>query len=290
MLPELLLTCFTSISGGVPSKASDADNISQETSTQLLSESDIQGFSLISDPEPFKAIESSDGYLYLDVSLYKSPYTEKSNLYILNTEATFTPGVVALANGSKQSNGESFVQAYLSSGFLHVEIKQAYNEGWRKSGAIAIKECWPQSSNVSTTISSSFGSTLSEEFSIDGGVEIGNGGFVGKGGVGYSTSLSFSFQKNLSSLTSDPVLSHQRDPQNANNLQWSYRVLKNAVAGSISYVIDSYVIFEMDTSASSCHPDSCIAYFDTMYTNVDSEGDNFKTQANYVNSVGFFLS
>lgn len=132
MLASILLTCLTSITSGY-------GVIENEASGSILLNEDAPTFKLIADPAPTKTLESEDGYAFADLAVYKSPFTECSDLYLLQAAVSFTPGCVARANGSKQSNGDDFVNSYLNSGYFHLEVNDI-DQGWRRSSNIAIKD------------------------------------------------------------------------------------------------------------------------------------------------------
>lgn len=288
MFASILLTCLTSMTSGY-------GVIENEASGSILLNQDAPTFKLIADPAPIKTLESEDGYAFADLAVYKSPFTECSDLYLLQAAVSFTPGCVARANGSKQGNGDDFVNSYLNSGYFHLEVNDI-DQGWRRSSKIAIKGSWPDSSNVQTTISSSFGVSLNTEFgqSLEGGITLGNGAslkLTSSSSIG--TAVTLSFEKSISSVASDPLLSHQINPQNTSEQQWSYSVLNKKVAGKITYTLDSYLLFEMDRSSWNCSNDAFHCEFDSSYTNAkttDEESKLFPQQTNDVNSIGFFYN
>lgn len=288
MFASILLTCLTSMTSGY-------GVIENEASGSILLNQDAPTFKLIADPAPIKTLESEDGYAFADLAVYKSPFTECSDLYLLQAAVSFTPGCVARANGSKQSNGDDFVNSYLNSGYFHLEVNDI-DQGWRRSSQIAIKGSWPDSSNVQTTISSSFGVSLNTEFgqSLEGGITLGNGAslkLTSSSSIG--TALTLSFEKSISSVASDPLLSHQINPQNTSEQQWSYSVLNKKVAGTITYTLDSYLLFEMDRSSWNCSNDAFHCEFDSSYTNAKTTAEKsklFPQQTNDVNSIGFFYN
>ncbi len=285
MTTSLLLTILTSVSSGNPA------GYLQPQSTNA---NDGFGFELIKRINPIKVLESDCGYAYVEMDLYKSPYTDKSNLYLLNSKVNFTPGIIPQIHGDRQDDGSKFKEAYLKYGGFDFELEQ-YNEGWRRSGNISIKASWPYSTNVSTTISSSFSKTLS--FGISNGQSTGNlnGGFLSvEANSMFTTSVAYQFTKTLSSVTADPMLSHQYSPQSVENLEWTYITQNPEVAGTITYNVNSYVLFEMDNTAMNMSSDAFRCRVNTFYQNTewnhddDKPGDLFERQEDNLTTIGFF--
>lgn len=80
--------------------------------------------------------------------------------------------------------------------------------------------------------------------SFSKGVEIGNGTTISSS-KSSSNSLSFNFSKSKSTVTADPILSTQLSSSNGLQAQWSYNVNSISPAGTVTYTIDSYLLFEI---------------------------------------------
>lgn len=205
-------------------------------------------------PSAQKCLDNPDGYAYYLNSVYKSPYTNASDLYLLREQIWFTPGYAARNDGTNPNRDYYNSGAMLGKGTVGVTLKK-YESGDAHGGDVAIKSFWPQSSNVSTTVTSSFGTTLSGSlgFSQSAGAEIGDGAkiTVSKGqssGVG----LSFTWSKSTSSLVEDPMVSSQYSPSTNLGVTWNYEVNGKDTAGKLTYAFDCFVLFEMSRSYANC--------------------------------------
>lgn len=217
--------------------------------------------------EPFKILENSDGYAYYNTEVYKANYTSTSNLYIFHAETVFTPGAVARINGEKQSNGKTYKDYMLDTGYVHLSLKQ-YKEGDAVGGDITSKLLWPSSSSVTSTFTSSFGNSLSNSFNLGGEVSLGNGGSLKlTTGASNQTSLTFSYNESTSSVVSDPMLSSQLSPSNSLEAQWTYQIVNKDIAGRLSYHLDTYYMFEMKTNAKNCNVDAFVLDYQIMFQN-----------------------
>ncbi len=288
MIGSLLMTCATSLaSSGIaePLAPKEEPAAVSSTSTSL----NVEDYALIYSYKPVTILESEDGYAYVEQKVYKLPYTERSNLYIYNPSVTFVPGYQAKLNNSLQVNGKPFAEGYLKNGYFHAKLG-AYNEGWRKSGNIKVLTSWPRSSNVSTTITSKFGFTLSKEYTKGQSIELGNGGLIKiEASSEQSTKLSFAFEKSKSSTVDDPALSYQADRENGDKMQWSYLVENHKVAGALSYNIDCHILFEMDNSATNMSSDAFRCYYDICYQNTKKNGHSLFAKQLFDNgSLGYF--
>lgn len=288
MIGSLLMTCATSLaSSGIAEPSVPKEEPAAITSA--TSSVKIEDYALIYSYKPVTILESEDGYAYVEQKVYKMPYTERSNLYIYNLSVTFVPGYQARLNDSLQTNDKPFVDGYLKTGYFHAKLG-TYNEGWRKSGNIKVLTSWPCSSNVSTTITSKFGFTLSKEYTKGQSIELGNGGLLKvEASSEKSTKLSFTFEKTKSSTVDDPGLSYQADPHDGEKMQWSYLVENPKIAGALSYNIDCHILFEMDNSATNMSSDAFRCYYDISYQNTDKNGrKSFPKQLFENGSFGYF--
>ena len=216
--------------------------------------------------QPYLAKNDVNGYVYLDLSVYKLPYTESSNLYVLNYRASFTPGCVARING-ETINGRSYNNVSLANGYLHVSAEKM-NQGYRYSGNVSYKASWPSSSDIITTFTSSYGETLTNSESLS--ISIGEGGSIIPTIEGtISTSYTMNFNVSTSSVCADPLLSMQNSPNNFAQSQWSFETISN-IAGRVTYHLNSYYLFEMDKTATNCDSDAFHATVELRFGVLDS--------------------
>lgn len=219
--------------------------ISNQYNTQLTrSTYSSSTFYQIGSSEKVKAIDFKDGYVYYQIGIYKSEYTEKSNLYLFNVNMEFVPGHVANLNGDKSYDKGR----YLSKGNLRFYVERYINSENEKQGpSFVFKESWPTSSTFTSTFSSSYGFNLSLSDLFTTGIEIGNGASL-KVENQIGTTLGFSFDKTHSTVVESPILSTQTSPNNPNEQQWSFSVpgSDHKYSGAVTYHLDTYYLFEMD--------------------------------------------
>jgi len=232
--------------------------------TSASSRSIGNGFDTLGGFSNAKIIDCKDGYVYYNLDISKTEYTDKSNLYLVHTLTQFTPGYV-----TKLNNIPNYDQSRsLGRGYVHLALEQYRDLDKNAVGSvISPKEYWPRSSTYTTSISSTFGATVSYNSSIQQGVEIGNGGSIGASvSKNSGTALSFSFSKTMSSVTDDPRLSTQNSPTNPNEAQWSFEIINKDVAGKTTYYLDTYYLFEMDNySYENANCDSFILTYSLLF-------------------------
>lgn len=125
---------------------------------------------------------------------------------------------------------------------------------------------WPLSTTITTTITSSYGysSTLSQILSR--GLELGNGGILSASSKSSNSSeLSFSFDKYISSVTNDPIVSSQFSSSDSNKAEWSFEILNKDVAGKTSYHLDSYYMFEMSKNNVGSNENAFILNYSVLF-------------------------
>ena len=233
----------------------------------MLAEETSSPFTFLGSTDFKKTIDEVDGYVYYKAETYKASYTESSNLYLQKFQTIFTPGHTARQNGSKWKDGSDYWDYYLNTGYVHAEIVRAIDEENNKLGGnISLKAFWPQSSNVKTTITSSFGNSLTIGNNYSSGIVLGQGATLSLGGS-KSTALGFNFTKSLSSVTDDPILSAQLDSSNSNLVQWNYLANVAETAGAVSYHLTSYILFEMDKTAKNIGQNAFLIHYNTEYIN-----------------------
>lgn len=105
-----------------------------------------------------KVIDNHDGYVYSKGDAFWAPYTTESNLVLVEEQFWFTPGIVAhTQNASAFNDGVS-----LGKGIIDFAVKKCVSEdGSSRGGSVSVKTFWPQSSDVVTVLTSSYGGSLS---------------------------------------------------------------------------------------------------------------------------------
>lgn len=246
--------------------------------------SDSSSFTYLGGSNLSKVLECESGYVYDKIDIYKHPYTESSDLYLLKVVSQFTPGIVAFQNNTKMSDGKPFKQDYLAKGFVHISAYQYQRTEY--GGDIAYKAVAPLSSLTTTTFSSSYGTTSTNSFSTNVGVSMDEmGNLKVSSSASSSTSLSLSYSSSVSSVSADPILSTQY-AYNSNTkkreAQWSFMVGNPDIAGAKTYWLTSYLLFEMSNTVSYWNRDvfDCYIHFgytsQNYYMDSDEYGHNEK--------------
>ncbi len=190
------------------------------------------------------------GYMYMEYDISRADYTEDSALYLAHVKISFVPGYAAYQNDFEYQEGIPFEEnAYLKSGYVQIELVNAGSPGNAKSTP---KAMWPNSNDFQTTFSSSYGGSLSISNTLEAGIELGNGGTL-KADFGGSTTtgMSFSFAKQMSTLTEDPFVSAQFENSNPNCAAWNFEIVNPDVAGKVTYAIDVYLLVEAASNGGS---------------------------------------
>lgn len=205
-------------------------------------------------PQAFKIIDNRDGYVYYYNSIYKAPYTNVSNLFLLEEEMWFTPGNVPASAGYTQ-----YVSGTrLGKGSVELEILQ-YTDASRNivGGKPYVKAFWPQSGRMSTTISTSCGGVVSEQSAwgkgASAGYSAGNGASIrASSSSSGSSTLSVNWDKSLSTLVDDPIVSSQFSPSSDSSVLFTYEVLNPEISGLVTFHFDCFVLFELDSRVTNC--------------------------------------
>lgn len=195
---------------------------------------------------PQKIIDCDDGYVYYYTEIYKTEFTSNSDLFLVKVTTSFTGGHTARQNGTLQSNGKQYKDYYLKRGYIHATLVVP-SDGSNHGANIYPKQYWPRSNDVQMNISSSVGgeSTMPSEFS--GMVNLGNGASIG---AKRGNSLTYKFSLSTSYVTADPIMSAQYG-STSDEVQWSFQVSSiKSPAASMTYTLDSYILFEMDKNYS----------------------------------------
>ena len=191
-----------------------------------------------------KAIDVVDGYVYYYTDFYMSSFSDESSLILIHTNASFTPGYTARQNNTKREDGSDYADVRLKRGYIHMTANQ-YVNGNDYGGDITLKQFWPKSSSVTTTIETTYGQSININGDFDKGVSIGGNGFEAKIDAGLGLGLEFSYIKTISSTSEDPIVSSQQSSSDHNCVQYNFEVLYRETAGKITYNFDTYYLYEV---------------------------------------------
>lgn len=206
-----------------------------------------------------KVLDCPDGYVYYSHEVFSTNFTEHSDLYLAHFVTVFTPSVVARQNGNTY-----YEEDYLDEGYVHITLERYIENSYMHGGEISVKNYWPKSTTFQSTVTSSFGRAFTVGSSFSAGVDIGNGASL-KGTN--SGSLTLTFDVSRSTVMDDPVLSTQISPENPLEIQFSYNAVNSPVAGSASYTLDSYILFEMNDDFENANRDAFIATYEVQFKN-----------------------
>lgn len=223
------------------------DEINNETQT-----SEINGLTYIGGfSKANKILDNVSGYAYYDVHVYKTPFTYNTNLFIVNVTAEFTPGYQALLNGHNNYQNYKLVN-----GYLHCRAEYSNLVNTHKPN---FKTALPDNTSFTTTFttSSSFSYNFNKE--LKAGISL-NDGISLTGGVG--SGLTVTYNNSISTTYSDPMVSKQYSPDNPNEIEWNYTCSNVNVAGSTTYKLNTYYIFEMEKCILDLKSNAFIFYID----------------------------
>lgn len=228
------------------------DEIETESeTTEINGLTHIGGFS-----NPDKILDSFSGYVYYDVQVYKTPFTYKSNLFIVNVTAEYTPGYQALLNGHNNYLSYQLYNGYLHCRSEHSGIVNTYDPKFITA--------LPDTSSFTTTFTSSSSTAYSFNSELKCGIDLVNGislsGSAGKG-------LTVSYNHEISTTYSDPYISKQYSPSNSREIEWNYTCSSTGVARLATYKLNAYYIFEMDKTTIDIKSNAFIFYIDIGMTN-----------------------
>lgn len=183
---------------------------------------------------------SNKGYFYYDSDVYFSQFTTVSRLYLIHNKCQFTSGYIANINGNPDF--DSFFDLW--SGYVHTSASKVTNGGYHSS-SITMKSCWPQSSDFTSVVTSSFGVNYTIQRDIEAGTDLSSGLTITSK---TTNSFSFLFDRSVAVQSPEPYLSGQYSPTNSKEAQWNYQY--NAV-GKATYTLDTYYLFEVKNDASA---------------------------------------
>lgn len=207
---------------------------------EAITNNSIDGFTFLSSTKNRLVLDYFDGYLYSQFFYYMTPYTTKSNLVLVKTVNSFTPGYIAYRNGN--TNYHEANRLYC--GYVHLTYNQLYVEPNIIGGPINLVASWPMSSSFQTTISSAYGSSLSNKNSLTEGISIGNC-VISTIEKNNEVSMSLSYQKTVSTTSEDPILSYQHSPSKTTSSQWYFEISNYDVAGKVTYNLITYDLLEI---------------------------------------------
>lgn len=172
------------------------------------------------------------GYFYYDMDVYFTDFTSVSRLFLIRVKVDFTPGCEAYDNGNKEFDS----RFSLYKGYIHINLYQKLDL-YAQSSSIAVKQGWPQSSNFTSTVTSSYGSSINLNATLGAGVSLTEGlSAKAQAGVG----LSLSFNKSIAVTGPEPSISYQRG-DSVKDMQWNYEY---AEQGNNTYSLETYYLFE----------------------------------------------
>lgn len=181
----------------------------------------------------------SSGYMYFDYHSYYSNFTEKSRLYLINVKAYFTSGYIA-----KQNNENDYDSMYdLDRGYIHVAAVNKFKDKGDTSSSVKVIAAWPESSKTDLTISSSFGVSLTPNWSKGMELSWPEGAKISVNS-GLNATLNFSYT--ATSTTEEPRLSAQPSGSNSLEQQWNYQYKQ---LGKVTYTLDTYYLLEVADDA-----------------------------------------
>lgn len=249
----LLATSLTCSNSGIQTSSYNKDEIkNQDQTSEINGLTHIGGFS-----QPNKILDNISGYAYYDVQVYRTPFTYKSNLFIVNVTAEFTPGYQALLNGHNNYNDYK-----LFNGYLHCKAERS---NIVNTNDVNYKTSLPDTSSFTTTFTTSSSSSYNFNSELKGGISLSDGISL-TGGVG--SGLTVSYNKSIATTYSDPYISKQYSPDDAKEIEWNYTCSNSDIAGATTYKLDTYYIFEMDKAILDIKSNAFTFYIDIGMTNI----------------------
>lgn len=208
---------------------SDVSSYSNDTPSQTFST--LYSGSMRQNKKPY-------GYIDIDWTVQKYRANNISSLYLVESHAAFTPGIVAMAN---DSSGYSTWKNL--SGYLHIIPRVArfdVDRGLiRYGGTPVFKDAYPLNNPGTITISSTYnvGATLGYSFK--------NGFSLDNISIGQDTNLglNISYSYNKSYTTTEPALSAQKSASNPQAYEWLYTY--NTARAETNHLITGYM-FELN--------------------------------------------
>ena len=195
---------------------------------------------------------NSTGYFYSDVDVYTTTFTNCSKLMLLKVSTHYFSGsyLQSTLNGqykyiNEKGNAESFDQHFdLNKGKIEIVAGQYVDPMvdasriHRHSSSIVQKQHWPLSSPSTSSVTTTFGTSLELKSEISGGVSLTDGVFVSatKGG-----SLTFSYSKSATITNDEPKITSSQPEPNAGIAVYDYSY--EGYGKTLDFV--NYVLYEV---------------------------------------------
>lgn len=165
------------------------------------------------------------GYFIYDMSVYRADFTDASYLYLCELDIDFTPGSVASQNESGYDWHYDFWAADIS---LSVPDSLSMAK---------VKDYWPKSSAVTTTLTSEYSNNYT--LSISGQI-----GF-GQASIGKSVGAGYTITHGTSNTSEDPQISAQLLSSEPKKAVWNIRCVTQR---GLTYNLSCYYLLEMPKS------------------------------------------
>lgn len=166
------------------------------------------------------------GYFVYDMSIYCADFTDASKLYLCETMVDFTPGSAATKNEDGYDWHYDFWAANIKIG-VPTDFSSA-----------KIKDYWPKSSTITTTITSSFSNNYS--FSSGVGADLGGGATISG-----SSSMGVTISHQTLSTSEEPTISSQISSANSTEVNWN---IQCTVQRGLTYNFACYYLLEVPNS------------------------------------------
>lgn len=174
------------------------------------------------------------------MDVYYRQASSVSRYYIVHVGVEFTCGSLASQNPPENYSFDKHYDLY--TGYINIRPYQ-YSSGGKKSSDITFKAAWPATSTFTSTVSSSFGASISGNSDLTAGTDL-------MGGVKIESTNSRGFTLSFSNTTSihgpEPAIYLNTAVDSLNQKQWSY-----VYAGlGKSLLLDTYYMFEVKNNGS----------------------------------------
>lgn len=211
---------------------------------------------------------NSTGYFYSDIDIYTTPFTNCSKLMLLKMSTHYFAGsyLQNTLNGEyryidDKGSIESFDKHFdLNKGIIEIVAGQYVDpmvdasRMHRHSSSIVQKQHWPLSSPSTSSVTTTFGTSLELKSEISGGLNIADGVFVSatRGGT-----LTFSYSKSATITNDEPKIKSSQPEPDAGVAVYDYSY--EGYGKTLDFV--NYVLYEVknDTNIIS----------DPYYVNLD---------------------
>lgn len=190
-----------------------------------------------------KTIFKPYGYMENSFTTKKYRPNDDTTLYLVEATSEFTPGRGVNASEKTKYNDNTMTK----SGFVHVNAKRyvkTNNKNQKLYGGLTcIKDTWPQTSNGTTEIRSTFSPNLCFGYSYLNGFSLKYSQLPGVVGIGDQIDYAYSkpYTKNF------PKLSNQHDPEDYNKYQWSF-ICNDENSTQSRFTLNTGYMFEMNNT------------------------------------------